>query len=52
MKPDERNGGIWAWAFGLIPVVWLALLVAPAVSGGIPAVIEYFPRSDENPVSY
>ncbi len=44
MKPDERSGGIWAWAFGLIPVVWLALLVAPAVSGGIPAIISISPR--------
>ena len=49
MKPDERSGGIWAWAFGLIPVVWLALLVAPAVSGGIPAIIEYFPAAMSAP---
>jgi len=34
MKPDEKSGGIWAWAFGLIPVVWLALLVEPAAYAG------------------
>ena len=49
MKPDERSGSIWAWAFGLLPVVWLARLVAPAVSGGIPAIIEYFPAAMSAP---
>jgi|GEM_PF-6155068 len=46
MKPDERSGGIWAWAFGLIPVVWLALLVADSGDYRV------FPRGDERPVSY
>ena len=45
MKPDEKGSSVWVWAFGLIPVVWLALLVAPAVSGGIPEIIEYFPAA-------
>ena len=49
MKPDEKGSGVWVWAFGLIPVVWLALLVAPAVSGGIPAIIEYFPAAMSAP---
>ena len=30
MKPDNKTGGIWIYALGLIPVVWLALLIAPA----------------------
>ena len=49
MKPDDKSGGIWAWAVGLLPVIWLALLVAPAISGGIPAIIEYFPAAMSAP---
>lgn len=49
MKPDEKGSSVWVWAFGLIPVVWLALLVAPAVSGGIPEIIEYFPAAMSAP---
>ena len=34
MKPDNKAGGSWLYALGLIPVVWFALLIAPSLSGG------------------
>ena len=49
MKPDNKTGGIWIYALGLIPVVWLALLIAPALSGGLSAVVEYFPSAINTP---
>ena len=36
MKPDNKTGGLWLYALGLIPAVWLALLIAPSLSGGFP----------------
>ncbi len=36
MKPDNKTGGPWLYALGLIPAVWLALLIAPSLSGGFP----------------
>lgn len=50
MKPDNRQGGILIYALGLIPAVWLALLIAPAVSGGLPAIIEYLPAAMSAPL--
>ena len=35
MKPDNKAGGSWLYALGLIPVVWFALLIAPSLSGGM-----------------
>lgn len=43
MKPDNKSGGIWIYALGLIPVVWFALLIAPAVSGGLTGIVGYLP---------
>ena len=34
MKPDNKAGGPWLYALGLVPVIWFALLIAPAISGG------------------
>lgn len=50
MKPDNRQGGVFIYALGLIPAVWLALLIAPAVSGGLPAIIEYLPAAMSTPL--
>ena len=35
MKPDNKAGGPWLYALGLVPVIWFALLIAPAISGGL-----------------
>lgn len=37
------------YALGLIPTVWLALLIAPALSGGLPEIIKNFGTIFENP---
>ena len=49
MKPDNKSGGIWIYALGLIPVVWFALLIAPAVSGGLAKIVEYLPAAMNAP---
>ena len=49
MKPDNKSGGIWIYALGLIPVVWFALLIAPAVSGGLAEIAGYLPAAVSAP---
>ncbi len=38
-------------ALGIIPVIWLGLLIAPAVSGGLPNIIKEFPLMLNNPLN-
>ena len=35
--------------FGILPVIWFGLLVAPFVSGGLPKIIIGFPKAMETP---
>ena len=50
MRPDNNaKAGIWSYAIGTILVVWLSLLIAPSISGGIASIIEYFPAAISNP---
>jgi len=37
------------YACGVIPAVWLGLLIAPAVPGGLPAIIKAFPAAMNDP---
>ncbi len=39
MKQDDRQTAIILSVIGIIPVVWLSLLIAPSVSGGLPAIL-------------
>ena len=40
MKRDnERQSAIILSVIGIIPVVWLALLIAPSVKGGLPEIL-------------
>ena len=39
------------YLLGLIPVIWIALLIAPSIHGGLPTIIEDFPKTMENPFS-
>lgn len=39
------------YLIGLVPVIWVALLTAPSVSGGLPEIIKDFPKTMENPFS-
>lgn len=49
MKPDNRTGGPWLYALGLIPVIWFALLIAPSVSGGLAEIMNGLPAAMNNP---
>ena len=31
--------------FGILPVVWLGLLIAPAAGGGLPEILARFPEN-------
>ncbi len=37
------------WLLGIIPAVWLALLIAPSVSGGLVGILRDFPVAMNNP---
>ena len=50
MKPDNRTGGPWLYALGLIPVIWFALLIAPSVSGGLAEIMNGLPAAMNNPL--
>lgn len=39
MKQDDKQTAIILSAIGIIPVVWLALLIAPSVGGGLPEIL-------------
>lgn len=41
---------LWLYLLGIIPAVWLGLLIAPAVSGGLMEIVTQFPIMMENPL--
>lgn len=49
MKQDNRKAQQLLCLFGIIPVIWLGLLLAPSVSGGLPEIITAFPAAMNNP---
>ena len=49
MKQDNRQTQLVLCLFGIFPVVWLGLLIAPAVSGGLPEIITAFPAAINDP---
>ena len=49
MKQDNRSSVLALCLFGIFPVVWLGLLLAPAVSGGLPEIITAFPAAMNDP---
>ena len=51
MKHGNGRHNIALYALGLIPAVWVALLIAPSVSGGLPEIVRYFPIAMENPLN-
>lgn len=50
MKQDNRQTQLVLCLFGILPVIWLGLLLAPAVSGGLPEIITAFPAAMNDPV--
>lgn len=49
MKQDDRRANIILAVIGIIPIVWLALLIAPAVSGGLPEILQKLLTVFNNP---
>ncbi|MBO4245410.1 MAG: type IV secretory system conjugative DNA transfer family protein [Bacilli bacterium] len=37
------------YIIGVIPVIWIALLIAPSINSGLPGIIKDFPKYMENP---
>lgn len=50
MKRDNPKQILMFAAFGLIPVVWAALVTAPAVAGGLPAILQNLTAALNNPL--
>ena len=50
MKRDSRGQTVILSVVGLIPVVWAALLVAPAIVGGLPEILENLTAALNNPL--
>ena len=45
MRQDNRQAQLVFCLLGILPVVWLGLLIAPAVGGGLPEIIVAFPAA-------
>ena len=43
MKNDERRTIVFLCFLGIAPVIWLALLIAPFLSGGLTEIVSQFP---------
>lgn len=48
-RDNDRQTAIILSVIGVIPVVWLALLIAPSVSGGLPAILPKLETVFNNP---
>ena len=48
MKPQKRTP-LWVFALGIFPTVWLALLVAPFLSGGLESIVSNLPQALNHP---
>ena len=51
MRNDNQKAGVILAACGILPVVWIALLTAPFVGGGLVEVIRNFPIAMQRPLS-
>ena len=51
MRNDENKTSLILAVCGIVPVVWLALLTAPYVSGGIVEIISNLSVAINNPFS-
>ena len=49
MKQDDKRTAVILSLIGIIPVVWLALKIAPSVGGGLPAILPELMSVFENP---
>ena len=51
MKSGNRQSTWIFAAFGIIPVVWFALLTAPYLSGGLMGILKGLPEAMNHPFS-
>ena len=47
---ENRRNNIILYIVGLVPVIWIALLIAPYISDGLVEIIKEFPKAMENPL--
>ena len=46
---NDKNTSLILCLFGILPVVWLGLLIAPAAHGGLPEIVARFPAVMNDP---
>lgn len=51
MKSGNRQSTWIVAAFGIMPVVWFALLTAPYLSGGLMGILKGLPEAMNHPLS-
>ena len=49
MKQDDKQSAVILSVIGILPVVWLALLIAPSVKGGLPEMLPKLMTVFNNP---
>lgn len=49
MRNDDRKSSLIISVFGIIPVVWFALLTAPYLAGGLPELLQELPDAINHP---
>lgn len=49
MKNDNRKSSLIFSVFGVIPVIWIALLTAPFLAGGLPEILRELPNAINHP---
>ena len=49
MKQDNRKAVVIFCGLGILPVIWLGLLMAPAMKSGLPAILLRFPDAMNHP---
>ncbi len=49
MKQDDKQSAVILSVIGILPVVWLALLIAPSVKGGLPEILPKLMSVFNNP---
>ena len=49
MKQDDKQSAVILSVIGILPVVWLALLIAPSVKGGLPEILPKLMTVFNNP---
>ena len=50
MRDNDRQTAVILSVIGVVPVVWLALLLAPSVEGGLVEIIQALPLALSNPL--